>query len=193
MTKKFGFTLAEVLITLAIIGVVAALTIPSVIVNNQSLEFRTGLKKAVSTLNQAITMNLALDNEGPGDIASSTLLMDMFVKRMNVIRTTDALPSTFSDGNMAFYTADGMRYELKKSGNMGFLKGEGRIASCTQKNPCGLVVDVNGDKKPSPDSAGDYKRTESAAGKVYDVFPIMITDTGAIPFGTVAQELMFSK
>ena len=29
--KKYGFTLAEVLITLAIIGVVAALTIPTVV------------------------------------------------------------------------------------------------------------------------------------------------------------------
>ena len=33
MKKSLGFTLAEVLITLAIIGVVAAMTIPSVIVN----------------------------------------------------------------------------------------------------------------------------------------------------------------
>jgi len=187
MTKKFGFTLAEVLITLAIIGVVAALTIPSIIVNNQSLEFRTGLKKAVSTLNQAITMNLALDNEGPGDIADPTLLMDMFERRMNVIRTTDAL--TYSDGNMAFYTADGMRYELSNTA-MDFA---GRAASCTSTSPCGMVVDVNGDKKPSPDATNAYKVTESASGKVYDVFPILITDSGAIPFGVVAQELMFAK
>ena len=31
MTKRFGFTLAEVLITLGIIGVVAAMTIPTLI------------------------------------------------------------------------------------------------------------------------------------------------------------------
>ena len=33
MTKRFGFTLAEVLITLGIIGVVAAMTIPTLISN----------------------------------------------------------------------------------------------------------------------------------------------------------------
>ena len=33
MTKRFGFTLAEVLITLGIIGVVAAMTIPTLIAN----------------------------------------------------------------------------------------------------------------------------------------------------------------
>ena len=43
---KKGFTLAEVLITLAIIGVVAAIAIPSVISNTQQQEFKTGLKKS---------------------------------------------------------------------------------------------------------------------------------------------------
>lgn len=35
MMKKFGFTLAEVLITLGIIGVIAALTLPSLIQKNR--------------------------------------------------------------------------------------------------------------------------------------------------------------
>ena len=35
MKTKFGFTLAEVLITLGIIGVVAALTLPSLVTNYQ--------------------------------------------------------------------------------------------------------------------------------------------------------------
>ena len=37
--KKFGFTLAEILITLSIIGVVAALTIPSLIQHYKKLLF----------------------------------------------------------------------------------------------------------------------------------------------------------
>ena len=53
MKRLSGFTLAEVLITLAIIGVVAALSIPAVISNSQQQEFRTGLRKAVSVLNSA--------------------------------------------------------------------------------------------------------------------------------------------
>jgi prepilin-type N-terminal cleavage/methylation domain-containing protein len=53
MTKKSGFTLAEVLITLGIIGVVAAMTIPTLIANTNGTKFRSQFKKTLSTLNQA--------------------------------------------------------------------------------------------------------------------------------------------
>lgn len=54
--KITAFTLAEVLITLAIIGVVAALTIPTVVQNYQKTQTATRLKKAYATINQAIQM-----------------------------------------------------------------------------------------------------------------------------------------
>ena len=55
-----AFTLAEVLITLAIIGVVAAMTMPTLIYNTHGAQFKTAYKKALSVLNQAVVMNLAL-------------------------------------------------------------------------------------------------------------------------------------
>ena len=51
--KRAAFTLAEVLITLGIIGVVAALTLPTLIQNHQKQVYVTQLKKAYSTLNNA--------------------------------------------------------------------------------------------------------------------------------------------
>ncbi|MBQ8459157.1 type II secretion system protein [bacterium] len=51
-----GFTLAEILITLGIIGVVAAMTIPTLIANINGQRYRSQLKKTVSTLNQAVRM-----------------------------------------------------------------------------------------------------------------------------------------
>ena len=59
MMKKNGFTLAEVLITLGIIGVVAAMTIPTLIANTNSAKFRSQFKKTISTLNQAGLMGQA--------------------------------------------------------------------------------------------------------------------------------------
>ena len=52
--NKKGFTLAEVLITLGIIGVVAALTLPVLIQNYQKKATATSVKKAYSELNQII-------------------------------------------------------------------------------------------------------------------------------------------
>ncbi|MDE6139224.1 MAG: type II secretion system GspH family protein [Candidatus Gastranaerophilales bacterium] len=52
-----GFTLAEVLITLGIIGIVAAITIPTLIANTQGAKYRNQFKKAISTLSQAARMS----------------------------------------------------------------------------------------------------------------------------------------
>ena len=54
--KKSGFTLAEVLITLGIIGVVAAITMPTLIQNHRKHVVETKLKKFYSVMNQAIKM-----------------------------------------------------------------------------------------------------------------------------------------
>ena len=53
---KRAFTLAEVLITLAIIGVIAAITIPTLIQKCQKQVVETRLKKVYSVMNQAIQM-----------------------------------------------------------------------------------------------------------------------------------------
>lgn len=54
ITNK-GFTLAEVLITLGIIGVVAAMTLPTIVTKYQKKIFVTRLKQTYSILNQAIS------------------------------------------------------------------------------------------------------------------------------------------
>ena len=54
--QKAAFTLAEVLITLGIIGVVAAMTLPAVINTTRNKELETGLKKGASVLTQAFDM-----------------------------------------------------------------------------------------------------------------------------------------
>lgn len=59
--KKNAFTLAEVLITLGIIGVVAAMTLPALIHKKNSKELETAFKKSYSNLYNAF--NLVM-NEG---------------------------------------------------------------------------------------------------------------------------------
>lgn len=70
--KKNGFTLAEVLITLAIVGVVAALTLPTLTNNTVTAQIGPKLSKAVSAFEQA---NQALLQEFTVDSLNQTGLL----------------------------------------------------------------------------------------------------------------------
>ena len=140
---KKGFTLAEVLITLAIIGVVAALTIPSVIVKTQQQEFKTAAKKAYSVLSQAVQLTEVKDGY---TFADEGYFIEALIKNMNVVKVEDgrigySLPNaafamgigpSYGEGTI-FYTADGIAYEVDSINQWG----------------AGFIVDVNGDKGPS--------------------------------------------
>lgn len=56
-----AFTLAEILVALTIIGVVAALTIPNVMINTNASHARTAIKKGIASINQAILTSAAED------------------------------------------------------------------------------------------------------------------------------------
>ncbi len=251
-SKEKGFTLAEVLITLAIIGVVAAISIPSVISNSQQQEFKTGLRKAVSVLNSAITMNMALDGESPYDNAN---LVQFLMKHMSVLETRQVLNSKYTsytcynkgscddNSNGAFYTTDGMRFEfnyhqtnsmtitnklhesnqyacdstnsLLPAGVNKYGIATGTCGGCgsyglnlnsnnTTKPPCLILVDVNGDKKPTPgnincqdENCGKasnlYKVPYPSEKKVRDIFSILITEDRAFPYGVTAQKAMYNS
>ncbi len=61
LKSKTAFTLAEILITLGVIGVVAALTLPALIQHYKRQDVETRLQKFYSTMNQALKQS-ELDN-----------------------------------------------------------------------------------------------------------------------------------
>lgn len=60
--KKYGFTLAEVLLTLGIIGVIAALTTPTLVANVRNNANGAALSTTVSTLENAFTSMIAKED-----------------------------------------------------------------------------------------------------------------------------------
>ena len=72
---KKAFTLVEVLITLGIIGVVAAMTLPAVINNSRNKQLEAGLKRSYSLISQALDMYQAETGERicAGDIGGQQL------------------------------------------------------------------------------------------------------------------------
>ncbi len=79
--KKNGFTLAEVLITLGIIGVVAAITLPTLIQNHKKQVYVNGLKKAIST-SQNMLKQMQADEEA-SSVGTTKLFTDGICNKWN--------------------------------------------------------------------------------------------------------------
>lgn len=84
LEKLFGFTLAEVLITLGIIGVVAAMTIPTLMTNYAKHKTETQVVKFYSMMNQTLRMSVA-DNGDPDGwiVAKKNYTYDETVEFLN--------------------------------------------------------------------------------------------------------------
>lgn len=80
MKKEDAFTLAEVLITLGIIGIVAALTLPALINKSQNKQLEVGLKKAYSNLSQVIQRVVQEDFGGVIDQNSAKKISSKIVQ-----------------------------------------------------------------------------------------------------------------
>ncbi len=86
-----GFTLAEVLITLTIIGVVAALTIPNLYANYQKQQYVTQLKKVYTELSQSLKLLMA--DEGVNKITDSDTLT--FQEGEDIVTITQRVGDNF--------------------------------------------------------------------------------------------------
>lgn len=116
--SKNAFTLAEVLITLAVIGVVAALTLPTLVQSYEEKGTVSKLKKVYSVLDQA--SRLAIDKNGTpdewnlvalNDFSSSKTIYDNISPYLNISKTC---------ANEAGCFASNM-YKTKYGGNWLFL------------------------------------------------------------------------
>ena len=77
--SKMGFTIAEVLITLVIIGVIAAMTIPTLMNNTNKQEYVSKLKKAYATLSQATNRIIADEGLAQLILGVGQLLQKRFI------------------------------------------------------------------------------------------------------------------
>lgn len=171
--KKQAFTLAEVLITLGIIGIVAAMTLPAIMANTDKTKTVSQLKKAYTNLAQAVKLS-EVKNESC-EYWDYTLPADEFFKRylseflsigassitdLNVqykylngndcfedLCTTDSYIRALNDGTLIIVS----RHQFLTNGRV-------------------ISVDINGLKKPN------------VVGK--DFFSFAITPkNGVVPFG----------
>ncbi|MCR4880779.1 MAG: type II secretion system GspH family protein [bacterium] len=110
---KRGFTLAEVLVTLLVIGVIAALTIPQLINSTEERQYKTAYKKAVSSIANATELMEA--NEVSCSVSNSSDLAKCMKNAMKGTVTNDA-GEPDENGNV-LVTQDGMAFMFYLPGN----------------------------------------------------------------------------
>lgn len=192
--KRYGFTLAEVLITLGVIGVVAALTIPILVQNANERATVVALKKAYSVLSSAYKLaeqeNGTPDTWGIVDVSSPQPISYIAPYFKLDKDCTDASRGCFPRNGVYSYLASSKGIygtldnlatsSLRIPGNI-LVKIGGAYANCSGSygpNALGNIcvtyyVDVNGDKGPN------------TFGK--DTFVFLLTKTGIIPNGVPSQ------
>ena len=184
MTKRFGFTLAEVLITLGIIGVVAAMTIPTLIANTNGAKYRSQFKKTLSTASTAYSIQNA--TQGAIDAAY-----------------TDYIAYTLADGSIVAFNARAVSCELPIGQQMNGTWIDGHPL-------CRGFIDVNGATLPNkavtctPNAAGsgagatastDVEKpciVKNNAQNMTDVFPIVFHDATVEPASNAAKYVLTS-
>lgn len=95
--RKNGFTLAEVLITLGIIGVVAAMTMPTLIASHKKTVTETQLKKAYSVLANGIKQYMHEEGVEYADSVPFAITVDNKVEMDKFFRTyfnADPIPTS---------------------------------------------------------------------------------------------------
>ena len=186
--KKNGFTLAEVLITLAIIGVVATLTLPALMTNTAEQQAITAYRKALNTLNEAGQMSSAVDGfdysqlSAGADTPSTASTLDtngvpkQSLWALLVNRTQVDIPAStaakvggqcsslsqvqFRDGTVLCYTA---------------------TATAGGNDSTTGWIDTNGTKGPNIKAECADDQCMAANRKINDQFPVTLHGTNAVP------------
>jgi prepilin-type N-terminal cleavage/methylation domain-containing protein len=192
--KYKAFTLAEVLITLLIIGVVSSLVIPAIINDTQEAEYKAAWKKVYADLSQATTL-LLNDNASDftGIFTNTNILRDSYLQHLSYSKKCDYAANTAGNcwvndgiakllnGNAFPYSSSGtagavlnngvlLKFETNGSDTVNCIK----IAWWGNMPKCGIIhVDVNGFKAPN------------MLGK--DIYFIQIVKNGIKPMGTIGD------
>ncbi|MDD3149427.1 MAG: prepilin-type N-terminal cleavage/methylation domain-containing protein [Candidatus Gastranaerophilales bacterium] len=194
--RKWGFTLAETLIVIAIIGIIASIVTPMLFGTTSDAELKAAWKKSYSDLSQA-TQLIVVDNGGTlagafqGDAAGAEDLKNSYASKLNIIKDCSGISTRGGTGTGA--SAEGCWHEganswyfLNGTGigdqtNPGLILNNGSLikfymdkTDCSAPRGdftrCGnMTIDVNGFKKPN------------ITGK--DIFWVNITSNALIPSG----------
>ena len=208
---KKGFTLAEVLITLAIIGVVATMTLPALMTNTAEQQAKTALKKGVSTLTDAAQMNATVKGFDYGAITSNdtsdedaSSLWALFSTQLAVDwdATDDGRKgktkgnTAYPNNNYTFFLRDGSSITYDTT-DLSSTDTAGKIEDDGLPHGISIIFDTNGAKGPNvlSNCAGTATAAESDTGdcslkknRVFkDQYALRLRNSVVVPNGSAAR------
>jgi len=217
MKKTFNaFTLAEVLITLGIIGVVAAMTMPTLMNQTNGVQYKAAYKKALSAISQAITLNVALDDQSfadadeagtAGAYAEDKRSVAAFLgKRMNVVNSGKKIgyagafttKSGVVDGenNTTLFFNDGSTFQFNPANALSCTETNAKAQNAANHKKCSGFIDVNGLKGPNKIVLCDDGTPNSATCTVKnptDIYPVVIYDQTITPSTEAGRAVLYGK
>ena len=211
MKNKKAFTLAEVLITLGVIGVVAAMTIPTLMTNIRAAQYRNKFKKTVSTLSQAVRMAQAqydfdfadLDYpfaEGMEDCAKQDpekvkTICSLFngtlsgVTYLGKVGDNKELSNTYSG---TYFQNDKYLWQLSDGTLIAVNLNEYNYKGYSIMNTISAYIDVNGTSKPNKNTTCDDLLGFDEGGQenpcivknkdINDIFQVGMYNSTVIPY-----------
>ena len=192
LNRKVAFTLAEVLITLGIIGIVASMTLPSLIQSYKERVTVTKVQKAYSVLNQAFKRISEeygepqnwpdVQNGAPNCNSCALAHKNLYSKYIigknhngargntnDPIKTLNGGIFTWNRYNPSITTSDGIVYQFSHFRNCGgYLLTTGNLSACEMGGD--VSIDING-----------YDKGPNQLGK--DVFAFVTAQNGVYPAG----------
>ena len=155
--KSAAFTLAEVLVTLGIIGVVSAMTVPTLMQNYQRQSYVTQLHKTYNEVSQALlryqTDRNALNLTEAG-LSSQTAWDAMVAQYFKTVQKCDnsltpCFPATTSYKKMSGVALNSNVYNIETSYVLASGASVRFYYAVNGNRICFLMVDVNGQKGPN--------------------------------------------
>lgn len=173
MNNQKAFTLAEVLITLGVIGIVAALTLPALIQNHKKSETTARLKKFYSIMAQAVLMSE--NDNGPVDDWEKD-------EGTSKDEETGLYPDSDYESSEKYfnkYIKDYLKYlkteKDEKTNLFKVLLADGSSVKFRNGSCMDLIFDINGDKKPNEEGRDQYrflicKKSASATNRSFSAY-----------------------
>lgn len=185
MSKNKAFTLAEILITLGIIGVVSAITMSVLTKNINKHIAKNQFKKAYSTISNALNLSVQeygenlkcyyVANSGDRENSDCTdFFVNTFFKKLDTSKI--CINNAFQNGCMPDYSAVDFP---NKSGCSGFYSNTIKTNAPTALLKNGMVIFLYNDSiRKQPVIAVDINGFKKPNKGGIDVFSFQITKTG---------------